>query len=127
MRLVRDSMKEYENKLTVYDPASIQRKICSIRDIQVMLDRDLSELYQVKSIRLREQVKRNIKRFPPEFMFQLTEDEVDFMVSQNAIPSKQHLGGASLKDLGKKWFAFSNLDKSALELLENLKKVVADE
>ena len=35
--------------------------------------------------------------------------------------------GASLKDLGKKWFAFSKMDKSALELLEDLKKVIADE
>ena len=47
-----------------------------------------------KPIRLREQVKRNSKRFPPDFMFQLTEDEVEFMVSQNAIPSRQHLGGS---------------------------------
>jgi hypothetical protein len=59
-----------------------------------MLDRDLAELYGVKSIRLREQVKRNIERFPDDFMFQLSENEVDFMVSQNAIPSKQHLGGS---------------------------------
>jgi hypothetical protein len=59
-----------------------------------MLDKDLSLFYGVKPIRLREQVKRNIKRFPPDFMFQLTEKEVELMVSQNAIPSKQHLGGA---------------------------------
>ena len=58
-----------------------------------MLDRDLAELYGVKSIRLREQVKRNQERFPENFMFQLTEKEVEKMVSQNAIPSKQHLGG----------------------------------
>jgi hypothetical protein len=42
---------------------------------------------------LREQVKRNIKRFPDDFMFQLNETEVDGMVSQNAIPSRQYLGG----------------------------------
>jgi hypothetical protein len=58
-----------------------------------MLDRDLAELYGVKSIRLREQVKRNITKFPEHFMFQLTEIEVEIMVSQNAIPSKSHLGG----------------------------------
>jgi phage regulator Rha-like protein len=57
-----------------------------------MLDRDLAELYGVKSIRLREQVKRNINRFPTNFMFQLSDEEADAMVSQNAIPSKQHLG-----------------------------------
>ena len=59
-----------------------------------MLDRDLAELYGVKSIRLREQVKRNQERFPENFMFQLNEKEVENMVSQNAIPSKQHLGGS---------------------------------
>ncbi len=72
---------------------NIKNKIHNIRNQQVMLDRDLAELYGVKSIRLREQVKRNIERFPSDFMFQLSENEVDFMVSQNAIPSKQHLGG----------------------------------
>jgi len=54
-----------------------------------MRDRDLAELYDVKPIRLREQIKRNKDRFPENFMFQLTEEEVNNMVSQNAIPSKQ--------------------------------------
>ena len=72
----------------------IQNRIYTIRDVQVMLDKDLAIFYGVKPIRLREQVKRNIKRFPSDFMFQLTEEEVDLMVSQNAIPSKQHLGGS---------------------------------
>ena len=57
-----------------------------------MLDRDLADLYDVKAIRLREQVKRNRDRFPDYFMFRLTEEETNFMVSQNAIPSKQSLG-----------------------------------
>lgn len=69
-------------------------KIYLLRDQKVMLDRDLAELYGVKPIRLREQVKRNKDRFPENFMFQLTEEEVNNMVSQNAIPSKQVLGGA---------------------------------
>ncbi len=73
---------------------NIKDKIYTIRNLQVMLDKDLAELYGVKPIRLREQVKRNIQRFPNDFMFQLSEKEVDFMVSQNAIPSKQHLGGS---------------------------------
>lgn len=68
-------------------------KIYQLRNKSVMLDRDLAELYDVKAYRLREQVKRNISRFPENFMFQLTEKEVELMVSQNAIPSKQHLGG----------------------------------
>lgn len=72
----------------------ITSKIYLIRGEKVMLDRDLAELFNVKAIRLREQVKRNTEKFPPHFMFQLTEEEVEIMVSQNAIPSKQHLGGS---------------------------------
>ncbi|NBP71293.1 MAG: ORF6N domain-containing protein [Cytophagia bacterium] len=71
----------------------VMNKIYLIRNHKVMLDRDLAELYGVKTIRLREQVKRNSERFPDNFMFQLTESEVERMVSQNAIPSRQHLGG----------------------------------
>ncbi len=72
----------------------VMNKIYLIRNHKVMLDRDLAELYRVKAIRLREQVKRNQERFPENFMFQLTEKEVESMVSQNAIPSKKHLGGS---------------------------------
>lgn len=68
-------------------------KIYYIREHKVMLDRDLAELYGVQRIRLRQQVKRNIERFPGHFMFQLTDNEVDEMVSHFVIPSKQHLGG----------------------------------
>ncbi len=59
-----------------------------------MLDKDLAEFYEVKPIRLREQVKRNSERFPESFMFQLVKEEAQIMVSQNAIPSLQHLGGS---------------------------------
>jgi len=78
----------------ITDEINIQNKIYTIRGVQIMLDKDLAELYGVKPIRLREQVKRNIKRFPDDFMFQLDDNEIDFMVSQNAIPSRQHLGGS---------------------------------
>lgn len=59
------------------------------RKLPVMLDKDLSELYGVKPIRLREQVKRNSERFPKEFMFQLSNNEINYLVSQNAIAKKQ--------------------------------------
>jgi hypothetical protein len=74
-------------------PANIKNKIYNIRGLQVMIDRDLATIYGVKPTRLREQVKRNTKRFPSDFMFQLNDNEVDYMVSQNAIPSRKHLGG----------------------------------
>jgi hypothetical protein len=63
----------------------IQKRIYTIRGIQVMLDIDLAELYDVDIKRLNEQVKRNIERFPGEFMFQLSADEYDLLRSQNAI------------------------------------------
>lgn len=59
-----------------------------------MLDRDLAKIYGVKPIRLREQVKRNLRRFPESFMFRLNENEANLMVSQNAIPSGSYMGGA---------------------------------
>ncbi len=71
----------------------IQPLIIELRGKKVILDRDLARLYQVKPIRLREQVKRNMERFPDDFMFQLTDDEVDFLVSQNAIAPRKRLGG----------------------------------
>src|SRR3989338_10071621 len=72
---------------------TIETRIFLIRGKKVMLDKDLAELYRVKPIALRQQVKRNKERFPGDFMFQLTKEEVESMVSQNVIPSKQNLGG----------------------------------
>lgn len=70
-------------------------RIYVVRGQNVMLDKDLAELYGVKPIRLREQVKRNINRSPVKFMFRLTEEEASTMVSQNAIASKSLLGGTN--------------------------------
>lgn len=82
------------NTVLIPSETELQKRIYTFRSVQVMLDRDLAELYGVKPIRLREQVKRNSKRFPEDFMFQLTDEEVEFLLSQNAIPSRKHLGGA---------------------------------
>ena len=71
----------------------IARKIFLIRGKKVILDRDLSDLYVVKTIALRQQVKRNRRRFPSDFMFQLKKEEAETLVSQNVIPSKRSLGG----------------------------------
>ena len=56
---------------------TIQNRILLIRNQQVMIDRDIAELYGVETKRLNEQVKRNIERFPEEFMFQITREEFD--------------------------------------------------
>jgi len=54
---------------------TIENRIFTIRGVKVMIDRDLAELYEVETKRINEAVKRNIKRFPKNFMFQLTDDE----------------------------------------------------
>lgn len=63
---------------------AVEQTILSLRGQRVMLDETLAALYQVEVKRLNEQVKRNITRFPEDFMFQLTEDEVERLRSQVA-------------------------------------------
>jgi len=70
-------------------------KILIIRNQKVILDRDLALLYKVETRALKQAVKRNIKRFPSDFMFVLIKKEIDLLVSQNVIPSKSYLGGAN--------------------------------
>ena len=65
-------------------PVLIESKIFVIRDKQVMIDRDLADLYSVETKAINQAVKRNIERFPEEFRFQLTKDEYDFLRSQIA-------------------------------------------
>jgi hypothetical protein len=66
---------------------AIMNKIYFIRGHKVMLDRDLAELYGVETRRLNEQVKRNLKRFPDDFMFQLAQEELEILISQIATSS----------------------------------------
>jgi hypothetical protein len=73
---------------------TIMNKIFYVREHKVILDVHLSELYGVENRALKQAVRRNMDLFPPDFMFTLTETEVSLMVSQNVIPSKQHLGGS---------------------------------
>lgn len=144
----------------------IKDKIFTIRDTQVMLDKNLAELYGVQTKVFNQAVKKNIARFPEDFRFQLTKDEYQNLtwgthakylpyvfteqgvsmlsavlksdiavevsikivhefvhirkfISQNTV---YHLR-ASLKDLGKKWFAFSVIDKSSFIFINKVKSV----
>jgi hypothetical protein len=159
----------------------IQSRIYTIRGLQVMIDSDLAVLYRTETKLLNRAVKRNSDRFPQEFMFQLSEEELVSLRSQYAtscnekhlryqagtskerqelrfqIGTSKQIGGrrylpyafteqgvamlsavlrsevavrtsiqiinafgASLKDLGKKWFAFSKMDIGAVEMLREL-------
>ena len=62
--------------------AYIQSKIYVIRGQKVMLDRDLAELYGVETRTLNQKVKRNLRRFPSDFMFQMTKEDVEEWKSQ---------------------------------------------
>jgi hypothetical protein len=73
-------MAKRKNELVIPDEL-IASKILLIRGKKVMIDRDLAELYKVPTKRLNEQVKRNLKRFPKDFMFQLTTKEKDEVVA----------------------------------------------
>ena len=77
-----------ENKIIILNENDLKNKIYTIRGVQVMLDSDLAEIYGVETKRLNEQVKRNIERFPEEFMFQLSAEEFEVLRSQIA-PSKK--------------------------------------
>mgnify|MGYP001768639597 FL=1 len=76
----------------------IQNKIFEVRSCRVMLDYHLAELYQVETRALKQAVKRNIERFPGDFMFVLTQEEANLLlsigVSQNVIPLDYNFGVA---------------------------------
>jgi hypothetical protein len=72
----------------------ITNKIFILRGEKVMIDIHLAEIYGVETRALKQAVRRNMELFPGDFMFELSTEEVELVVSQNVIPSKQHLGGA---------------------------------
>jgi hypothetical protein len=83
------------NKEIIIPEERILTKILLIRGEKVILDVHLSELYGVETRALKQAVKRNPDRFPPDFMYILTEEEVEAVVSQNVIPHKKFFGGAA--------------------------------
>lgn len=71
---------------------SVVSKIYIIRDTKVMIDRDLAALYGVETRALKQAVRRNIKRFPPDFMFELIKEEFNNWRSQIVISNKEKMG-----------------------------------
>jgi hypothetical protein len=69
------------------DIKDIASRIHTIRGVKVMFDRDLADLYRVETKRLKEQVRRNVDRFPPDFMFEITDHEFTNLRSQFATSS----------------------------------------
>jgi len=98
---------------------NIQSKIYEIRNQKVMLDFDLAQLYEVETRVLNQAVKRNIDRFPDDFMFQLTKQEFDFLISQIVISKTETRGGTQ-----KMPYAFTEQGVSMLSSVLKSKKAV---
>jgi hypothetical protein len=90
---------------------NIRHRILTIRGLQVMLDKDLAELYGVENRILNQAVKRNIERFPSDFMFQLSKEEFENWKSQNVISNADKMG------LRKLPYAFTEQGVSMLSAL----------
>jgi len=96
----------------------MQNLIFTVRDFQVMLDRDLAHFYGLENRALKQAVKRNPARFPDDFMFELSDNEIELLVSQNVIPSKKQLGGA-------RPFAFTEQGVASLSSVLQSEKAIA--
>lgn len=81
-----------KNQLVAISDEVVMNKIYLIRDQKVMLDRDLAELYEVETKRLKEAVRRNLDRFPEDFMFELTKEEFTNWRTQFATSNADKMG-----------------------------------
>ena len=90
--------KKQKNKLMVIPSERVVSKIFLIRSKKVMLDKDLADLYGVETKVLNQAVKRNLERFPADFMFQLNKQEAEIWKSQIEISNLRHqIGTSSLR------------------------------
>jgi hypothetical protein len=96
----------------------IENRIIEVRGQKVMLDFHLAELYEIETRALKQAVRRNTNRLPADFMFELTQNEIESLVSQFVIPSKSKLGGA-------KPFAFTEQGVAMLSSVLNSEKAIA--
>ncbi|MCS2335435.1 ORF6N domain-containing protein [Bacteroides sp. BFG-606] len=96
----------------------IQSKIYEIRGQKVMLDRDLAEMYGVETRALNQAVKRNIDRFPVDFMFQLTDEETEIWKSQIVITNSIKMG------VRRNPYAFTELGVAMLSSVLNSKTAI---
>jgi len=96
----------------------VEQKIYIIRGHKVMLDRDIAMLYGVPTKRLKEQVKRNIKRFPDDFMFQLTKEEFGYWRSQFATSNSDKMG------LRHRSYAFTEQGVAMLSTVLNSERAI---
>jgi hypothetical protein len=85
--MINSAIPTLRKNYLMIELSNIQSKIYEVRGCKVMLDVDLAQMYQVETRVLNQSVSRNIKRFPPDFMFQLTKQEFVILMSQFVISS----------------------------------------
>ena len=108
--------------ITATLPASaITHKIYFLRKTRVMLDSDLAPLYGVTTFNLNKAVRRNIRRFPKDFMFRVTTAELDSLVFQSGISKKKGRGGSRYLP-----FAFTEHGVAMLSTHEDLRRKIGE-
>ena len=112
-------------ELAVIDTATVQNLIYTIRDQQVMLDFDLAVLYGYELRSMNQQVKRNIARFPDDFMFQLTREELDSVKSQIVISRKDSI--FSGQEGGRRTLPYAFTEQGIYMLATVLKGTLAEQ
>ncbi len=75
--------------------ATLENKLIKLNGELVLLDKEVAKLYDIEPKKLRQQLKRNIEKFPKDYAYQLNDEEVELMVSQNVTPSKSSFGGSN--------------------------------
>ena len=74
---------------------TLEKKLVKLRGTLVLIDKDVANLYEIEPKKLRQQIKRNIDKFPKDYAYQVTDEELGIMGSQNVTPSKQQFGGTN--------------------------------
>lgn len=74
---------------------TLESKLIKLENSLVLLDKDVAEFYAIEPKKLRQQLKRNLDKFPKDYAYQITDEEMDFTGSQNVTPSKKQYGGTN--------------------------------
>jgi hypothetical protein len=71
---------------------TLENRLITLGESLVLLDKDVASLYEIEPKKLRQQIKRNLEKFPKDYAYQVSDEELDLMVSQNVTPSKKQYG-----------------------------------
>jgi hypothetical protein len=74
---------------------TLENRLITLGESLVLLDKDVASLYEIEPKKLRQQIKRNLEKFPKDYAYQVSDEELDLMVSQNVTPSKKQYGGSN--------------------------------